>query len=654
MATFNAIAANVSAGSYASEYAFGYDLYRSFQKTHDGHFSFTPDSVGLIFNFARTTPLVSVSVDGTSIPQPYVYADILTASFGNATFTPSPIVTIDGQNAPEFLLNWAQYGSLQDKDALWNNLFWIPAQVSLGSSGTGTGTFSGGGRGRYPYPGPETTLVFANGTSVTNQNYAKVLASFEGITDGADIYQKYFVVPESAYDNALELATATTSSASSTAAASSSTVASTSTTSTPAPGYPTPVIRQSNNLNGGYFLEGADYADVAVLTVPSFVGLDSAEVEFQNVNSQFIADALAANKTKLIIDVSANGGGTILQGYDLFKQLFPSILPYGATRFRAHEALNLIGEEYSYISGLYPRSLAENDTIQDIESSSYNYRTDTDVNYEPFTSWAEKFGPYEYGPANDTFTPIIRWNLSDVLTPDNSGGIYVSGYLNRSNVTVQPFAKENIIIVYDGYCASTCTIFSELMRQQAGVKTIALGGRPNRDIIQAVGGIKGTNDYPYSYILESVETVFQFGNDSQRAYYNTTVLGEYTQLPLFRSSSGPVVNARDGIRAGDLAGTPLQFVYEPAECRIYYTPEMVVDETAVWRTVADTVWNGADACVAGSNAFYTNATAKRGVKPMRKHKVRRDVDVAELWAGLEVSTGTGGGITLGGDAIMMP
>ncbi|GAB7347877.1 hypothetical protein MBLNU459_g5404t1 [Dothideomycetes sp. NU459] len=656
LATFNAIAANVSAGSYASEYAFGFDLYRSFQRVHDGHFGFTPDSVGLIFNFARTTPLVSVSVDGKSVPQPYVYADILTASFGNATFTPSPITQIDGQNATEFLLNWSQYGSLQDKDALWNNMFWIPAQVSLGSTGTGTGTFSGGGRGRFPYPGASTTLTFANGTSVTNQNYAKVLASFDGITSGADIYQTYFAVPEIAFANALELATATTSSASSTAAASSTSAASpTTATSTPAPGYPTPVIRQSNNLNGGYFLDGAGFEDVAVLTVPSFVGLGSAEVEFQNVNSQFIADALAANKTKLIIDVSANAGGTILQGYDLFKQLFPSILPYGATRFRAHEALDLIGQEFSYISGLYPRSLSENDTIQNIESAAYNYRTDADINYEPFNSWAEKYGPHAYGPAPDNFTSIIRWNLSDVLTPDNSGGIYVSGYLNRSNVTVQPFARDNIIIVYDGYCASTCTIFSELMRQQAGVKTIALGGRPNTDIIQAVGGVKGTNDYPYDYILESVETVFQFGNDSQRDYWNTTALGTYIQLPLYRSSASPVVNARDGIRQGDVAETPLQFVYEPADCRIFYTPAMVVDETAVWKTVADTVWNGADACVAGSNAFYANATTKRSVQPKsKKHAVRRDVDVSELWNGLGVSTGSSGGITLGGDAIMLP
>ncbi|KAI4723551.1 hypothetical protein E4T48_00028 [Aureobasidium sp. EXF-10727] len=648
---FEGIVAKVNADAYASEYAFGFDLYEATQKTHDGHFAFVPDSVLGVFSFGRKTPLVSVSEDGTSLPVIYAYADILASSFGNATFTPSPITHIDGRNATEYLLEWSQYGSLQDRDALWNNLFYIPAQVSLGTSGTGTGTFSGGGRGRYVYPGATTTFDFANGTSAINENFARVLQDFTNITTGADIYQQFFAVGPEAYQDALELATSTTSSTTSpTTNATSST--STAVKTTPAPGYPSPIVKQTNNLNSGYFIPEAGYDDVAVLVVPSFVSLDTAEVEFQNVNSELIAAALAANKTKLIIDVSANGGGTILQGYDLFKQLFPSILPYGATRFRAHEAFDVLGQEYSEISAHYPRSLAENDTVRGILSSAWNYRTDVDVNYENFYSWDEKYGPHEFGPYNDTFTSIIRWNMSDVLTTDNSGGIVISGYNNRTNVTTQPFAAEDIIIVYDGYCASTCTIFSELMRQQAGVKTVALGGRPNRDIIQAVGGVKGTNDFPWSYILESIEGAFSFANDTHREFLNdSTPFGYYNPLPLYRSASGPVVNSRDGIRQGDTTETPLQFIYEPADCRIFYTPEMVVDQEAVWKSVADSVWGDVNHCVAGSGQFYGHSKRSVGAEAQR-HKVRRDLNFAEHWEGLGVSTGEG--LTLGGDAIMYP
>lgn len=646
-AAYESIYDKATAGDYANEYEFGFDLYTVFQRSHDGHFAYIPDSVGGIFTWGRPTPLVSVSTDGTSIPQVYVYADVLDASVGNASFTPSPLTEIDGQDATEYLLNWSQIGSLQDRDALWNNMFYLLAQVSLGSSGTGTGTFSGGGRGRWVYPGANTTLTFKNGSSVTTENFARVLQPFANITSGADIYETFFTIPPGEPQQILEIVSSIK--ASSTATTSTSAPASTSTaasTSIPAPGYPSPIVREKNNLNSGYFLEGDDYDDVAVLSVPSFVGTTADEIDFQAVNTYFIERAVAAGKKKLIIDVSANGGGTILQGYDLFKQLFPSIQPYGATRFRAQEALNLVGQEASAYCGLVPRSLDTNATVQEVCSAAVNYRTDVDENYKNFYSWREKYGPHEYGPEPDNFTSLIRWNLSDVLTPDNSGGIYVSGYLNRTNITMQPFEADNIVFVTDGYCASTCTIFAEFLTQQAGVKTIALGGRPNKDIIQAVGGVKGRNDYPYDYILELATYPFLFELLHDEDYYNSTVLGEYTDLPFLRSPSDPVVNSRDGIAKGDETGTPTQFVYEAADCRVYYTPAMAVDQTAAWKTIADVAFNGKQGCVAGGYS-------KRG-EPALKHPVRRGINLQDHHAAIGEVWTAKGGVTVGGDSIMFP
>lgn len=218
-------------------------------------------------------------------------------------------------------------------------------------------------------------------------------------------------------------------------------------TEIPTPGYPTPFVQEMTNQNAGYFIDEPGYEDVAVLVARSFISTEADEIPFQAVNTFFIETAAALGKTKLIIDVSANGGGTILQGYDLFKQLFPSILPYGASRYRAQEALNLMGEQASYLSGLVPRSLNNNDTFVDITSSYWDYRSDVDVDYQNFDSWPNKYAPVALGPEPDNFTALVRWNLSDVLTPWNSGGIDVSGYLNRTNITSQPFAPENIVIV---------------------------------------------------------------------------------------------------------------------------------------------------------------------------------------------------------------
>lgn len=240
---YDSIYAKAKANAYANEREFGWELYECFQKVHDGHFVYYPLATNGIFYFGRTTPLVSVSLDGESIPQVYAYADILAQSFGAAGFTPSPLVEIDGQDSTEFLLNWSEYGSLQDRDALWNNMFYLLAQVSLGPTGTGTGTFSGGGRGRYVYPGPSTTLKFANGTSITNENYAQVIVRFDGVQSGHDLREKYWKIPSGIPEPVISIAT------SSVASSSAAPTAPVTTTTIPAPGYPSPFIREPSNLN---------------------------------------------------------------------------------------------------------------------------------------------------------------------------------------------------------------------------------------------------------------------------------------------------------------------------------------------------------------------------------------------------------------------
>lgn len=125
------------------------------------------------------------------------------------------------------------------------------------------------------------------------------------------------------------------------------------------------------------------------------MGDTSYERRFQETTRQFIPQAVAAGKTKLIIDVQANGGGTILQGYDMFKQLFPSLDPYGASRFRAIEAVDLIGQSFSNYASQVPRQSRVNSTVKSIQSSYFDYHSDMTVDGKPWASWDDKFGPVE-------------------------------------------------------------------------------------------------------------------------------------------------------------------------------------------------------------------------------------------------------------------
>lgn len=286
--------------SYDNEYQFGYDLYAAFQRVHDGHFGFSSDSATSVFNWRRRTALVSVSVNGTAVPEVYVYDDILDTMGGNPSYTPTPLVLINGRDSTEYLQEWSQHGSLQDPDALWNNLFYLLPQVIQSPDGSNTGTFSGAGRGGLVYPGPNTTLSFANGTSLTLENFACVMKSFENITSGADLYKKYFIP----IARNSEPDSTTASSASPVTTALTTTTKASSAKTIPAPGYPTPVIRQGLNQNSGYFLGGEGYDDVAVLSLQSFIGGEDGEAReanFQAINTYFLDRAVAGRIVSTLI-----------------------------------------------------------------------------------------------------------------------------------------------------------------------------------------------------------------------------------------------------------------------------------------------------------------------------------------------------------------
>jgi hypothetical protein len=59
------------------------------------------------------------------------------------------------------------------------------------------------------------------------------------------------------------------------------------------------------------------------------------------------------------------------------------------------------------------------------------------------------------------------------------------------------------------------------------------------------------------------------------------------------------VNTRNNIRRNDTSLTPLHFVYEAADCRLFYTAASLSDQSVVWSAAYDAMW-GSAACVDGS------------------------------------------------------
>jgi hypothetical protein len=395
----------------------------------------------------------------------------------------------------------------------------------------------------------------------------KVTGDFSTVMDGVSFYENFFEVPVGSALDAVE-----------------SSAADSVVPDVLVPGYPSPVVITNDSIVSGYYLNGEEYENVAVISLLAFAS--ESPFEFQQVAQQFFSDAIRHGKTKLVIDLSANAGGYILQAYDLFRQLFPQIIQDCNTRWRENPQFLAIAEIYSAIAASFD-PLTSSQSIISMTESIYNYRYDLNTSNEPFLTFEDKFAPHMV--KGDEFTYLMRWDLNDPLTTTNDTygfGTGITGYLSRTNFT-QPFEADNIVMLLDGYCSSSCTLFSEFMRTQAGIKSIAMGGRPKEGAIQGVGGIKGAELLRWSDIYTQAQRALPNATAEQ-----ATILTKLTSLPMLRSSNNGI-NVRDNILPENVNdGLPAQFVYEAADCRLYYTESMITDVTALWKAAADSAFNG--------------------------------------------------------------
>lgn len=308
---------------------------------------------------------------------------------------PSPVRLLNNEDPAKSIEDLSLLGSLQDRDALYNTMFYSPAFYAT-NGGDWQGYYGGSGRYGYVWPGPSTELTFENGTIVEYKTIARVVGDFSGISNGRSFYDKYC----SGSTPVAQVATPTTPSPTASA------------TSIPVPtplGYPPPVIIASDESAAGYFLSDSDVAVLALLTYAPAV-----PAEFQLVVETFISKAKAAGKTKLVIDVSANGGGLIFQGHDTFRQLFPQIEQDAFNRFRSNELLEIASRQFSgAIPNGFNPEISPNATLIDIYEIYENYRFDVDMNLKHFTDFDAKFSLDTFN--GDNFTQIHKWDFTDPL-----------------------------------------------------------------------------------------------------------------------------------------------------------------------------------------------------------------------------------------------
>ncbi|KAI8199803.1 Peptidase S41 family protein ustP [Colletotrichum sp. SAR 10_76] len=550
---FQSIGDKVANNKYQSEYDFQLDILDLISSAHDGHFVFRGDMFKTFsFRNGLVTDVVSISRDGVEVPKLYHLKQLRQ----NAS---APAITkINGKDANVFIsdLN-LKYSGLQDPDSQWNSQFnsYATKQNSMILAASPI------------FQGPMLTLTYENGEERSEESVAVIRpgTNFTDIKNGEDYYNK-FCNPVMVSTNVLsEASNIRTQSRAKSPMALSPSVA-------PIDGYPVPEVRDKGiNATAGYFLNGTGYDDVAVLAVSSFAPPETVDSfaylnDFQQTVEKFLAASQKAGKKKLVIDVTANGGGFILAGFDLFAQLFPTVSRFQANNLRLPSSVNTLARLAAAIPADFkPKTPEENKALGNLRGSPILSNLLPKGVFTPdrvaFTSLEQVLRPVVLNGDNFSAYQQIPMDQPDPL-------FNLTGTGPRTNPPASVFTPENIVLLTDGTCVEGAQLFS------------------------------------YNDITIDATSALLLAPENQKAELQNGDLGELAKAYAIKRAANPkaagAVNGKNAFAMSN-ATVPLQFLWEPANCRLFYTLETLTQPEAAWKRVVDVTFNNRpQLCVADS------------------------------------------------------
>jgi hypothetical protein len=346
-----------------------------------------------------------------------------------------------------------------------------------------------------------------------------------------------------------------------------------------------------------------------VLSLPSFDAVSDSIGEYSQAVSELIGNASDQGHDRIIIDLQRNSGGAVLLAYTTFKNFFPDLLPFAGSRRRSFPTANAMGLATSKYWTALDEDREDEQSLKYTLASAEWVITDriNAATGKNFTRWEEYQGPVSAN--NDTFSLIEQYDLAnegfDTAAFDQWLPVMYLPNKTQWPITMRPFNPDQIVLLTDGLCASACALFVEMMTR-AGVKTVVAGGRPGTGPMQVVAGTRGA----VSYSIFDLDEDMSYARDIDSTTH--ALIPEVRDTGIYAEAAG--VNLRDQIRKDDT--TPLQFKYEAADCRIYYTHANVYNITQLWRDVATAAFVDTSKCVEGSRSFSTTNNTNPSPPPI--------------------------------------
>ncbi|KAI6385789.1 hypothetical protein MCOR07_010710 [Pyricularia oryzae] len=567
MGAFDEMRKKLKDGKYANQYHFMEEVFNVYHAASESHFTWRPMILNA-FTFSRGLNLVSVSQDGIELPKVYAEEDFM-KSQGDG-YKASPIVSIDGSPIEDVIARESFNVLAQDPDAKYNQLM------------QGHGIHSIGGefwKNWHTAGVPDMhNVTFANSSTAVYVNSASYSGGVTGIQSAEDISKAYLLPTDSEGGmSAFELnASDDGSFASAISAMQLNSVSKRDIEPRDLfkPERLKPFVSHKLGMMYGYFLDKPDFTDVCVLAIPSFSsnGTSNFRTELEDtrrVAREFVSKCKAANRNRIVLDVSGNGGGNYAAGVELFRNFFPKA---------EHR------QAYSFRVSPFMRYLATN--MDDVEKTTF-YQQD----------------PREYKPSFDEFFKPSSDIKQDALTghvliePSSIASNFGGDAIDTSKEP--PFKADDVIILSDGHAGSTCAGIVSLFYREAGVRVVAFGGRPLERPMQGIGGTRGGFGYDEP-MFRNLSDAFNAGGRARRPDPPSGVKRPPRWPLAVQSLFNWRTNWNNEFAVGAAAdAVPLHFSYEAAHCRRFYRAENVVDHKTTWADAAAVAWKGAK-CVKGS------------------------------------------------------
>ncbi|KAF8668075.1 Peptidase family S41 [Rhizoctonia solani] len=297
------------------------------------------------------------------------------------------------------------------------------------------------------------------------------------------------------------------------------------------------------------------------------------------VLQQNALDGLDAVKSKgasrLLIDVTNNGGGTIclaswlhrvLAGPEPGLDFQPGMNGSVRARELPRKIVNSITSDRTGLGAL------------ELIDSFYTPSEWKDVDNKTFPAnynWLEPGLDIQINGIADLFSQRI----GDTCLP-----------FHLDPPTTRPFEFENIAIMSNGRCASSCSLFSVLMHTKYNVKTVVVGGKPGTT--QQYCGVVGGQSSNFAQMDSELKT---FGSKKEPLSPPDFLTNSFQGRPVLPPVYIPQSNVKAGI-TWRLAFSPAdsstfeEFKSHPAQHVFPLLPSTVNNPKALWSDVSKRLW----------------------------------------------------------------